>query len=225
MAKEALVILVGITADQMKRKYALRYFSRNLPHDVFLPELPQRLGVRWCAWRLNRYLAKTVRAPKYHRVHFLNYISGGAIFRYLYRRRALPNAGRVVYDRGPLQEEVPKALMKRHGRLVLWVAQGKMVTDLAGDWWEQLPFPRTLGEQGLLIEKGGSFLVKSLGITAEKVREEAWDHGRLLPGSADVLEVEESHDDVYTSPRVLAAMCQFLENGRFAPPPFPPPQN
>jgi len=216
MAKEALVILVGITADEMKRNYFLSSFSKGLPCDVFLPELPQRLGVSWCAWRLSKYFAKRIRTPEYSRVHFLNYISGGAVFRYLSMRWPVPNVGRIVYDRAPLQEEVPRLLVKRHGKLALWLSQGKMLTDLAAEWWDRLPFRPSLGEQGLVIEKGVSFLADSLGIYSENLSGDVWNRERLLPGATDGLEVKESHDDVYTSPAVLSAMCRFLENGAFA---------
>jgi len=219
--KQALVILVGITADKMKRGNVYRAFSQRTLYDVFLPELPQRLGVRWSAWWLHRYLEKTVRIQQYSRVHFFNYISGGVVFRYVATRWPIPNAGRVVYDRGPIQEEVPRALVKRYGRLVLCISRGKMLTDLAGDWLERLPFPRSLEEQGLVVETGISSVAQSLGISSEGVPAETWNPERLLPGASDVIKVTESHDEVYTSPRYLSTVRSFLQHGRFNAPEVP----
>jgi hypothetical protein len=148
-------------------------------------------------------------------VHFLNYIAGGAIFRCLSTHRPVANTGRIVYDRSPLQEQVSQALVRRYGKLPILISQGKLLTDLAALWWDRLPFPASHGEQGLVIEKGVSFLADSLGLSSEAFSESAWDRERLLPGAADVVEIPESHDDVYTSPAVLSSMCHFLQHGRF----------
>ena len=213
--KQALVILVGITADEMKRKYVYNFFSKNSPYDVYVPTLPQRLGVRFCAWRLHRYLMRNVKPRSYSRVHFFNYISGGVIYRSATDRWPLPNIGRVVYGRGPVQEAIPRELVNHYGRIKLWISQGKMITDLATDWLARLPYPTSLDEQGLTIETGVSALARSLAINPEDLPPEAWEPGKLLPGASSYINVAESHDQVYTSPRYLSTVLHFFNEGVF----------
>ena len=106
-AKQALVILVGITAGEMKRTSAGRYFERNSGYDVYVPNMPKRFGVRVCSRWLRRYLRNTVQAGTYDRVNFLNYVSGGIVFRHELSRRPLANIGRVVYDRALFRRRCP----------------------------------------------------------------------------------------------------------------------
>ena len=213
--REALVILVGITADEFKRQSVLQFFTDRSPFETFLPKLRQWMGVRAASWALHKYLETTVGGGKYARVHFLNYISGGVMFRYVANRWSLPNVGRVVYDRGPIQEEVPVILVRKYWKLPLMIGRGKMLTDLSGDWLDRLPFPPSDGEQGLLVERGVSALAQSLHLSSDSIPAERWNHDRLLPGAHDVLAVPESHDDVYTSPKFLSAALGFLQHGAF----------
>ncbi len=215
-AKQALVILVGITADEMKRNSVGRYFERNSGYDVFVPDMPQRFGVRVCSWWLRRYLRDTVQVDTYDRVSFLNYVSGGIIFRRELSRRPLANIGRVVYDRGPIQEEVPRALVRKYTWFLMSLFKSHMIADVAGKWIYRLPYPLSMGEQGLMIELGTSLMAHDLGINEEDIPAEAWDPEFMLPGADDVTRRSESHDDVYSSLAFLSFALRFFETGKFA---------
>lgn len=214
--KQALVILVGITADEMKRSSVGRYFERNSDYDVYVPNMPQRFGVRACSRWLRRYLRNTVQVEAYDRVNFLNYVSGGIIFRHELSRRPLANIGRVVYDGGPIQEEVPRALVRKYTWFLLTLFKSHMIADVAGKWIYRLPYPPSMGEQGLMIELGTSFMAHEMGINEEDIPSEAWDPECMLPGADDVIRMPESHDDVFSSPAFLSLALRFFETGKFA---------
>ncbi len=214
--KQALVILVGITADEMKRTSVGRYFERNSDFDVYVPNMPQRFGVRVCSRWLRRYLKNTVHVENYDRVNFLNYVSGGIVFRHELSRRPLANIGRVIYDRGPIQEEVPRVLVRKHTRFLLSLFKSQMISDVAGNWIYRLPYPPSMGEQGLMIELGATFMAKDLGINEEDIPPEAWDPECMLTGADDVIRMPESHDDVFSSPAFLSLALRFFASGKFA---------
>lgn len=216
---DALVILVGVTAGSKKRSSVRNYFERESTFDVFVPNLPQWLGLNLCAHWLVGYLSLNLKARKYTYVHFLNYVSGGFIFRSIDGRCDFVETGRVLYNRAPIQEEVPRQLARKFTKLGLLFAQGKMLTDLTGASIQDLPFPRSRQEQGLIIETEASLLAKSLGLSRASVPPEAWEHNRLLPNATDVLEVRLSHDDVYESELVLSQALHFLTHGKFSIPP------
>jgi len=211
----ALLVLVGITATAHSRGSVLRYFAGHDAYQTFVPRLPLRRGLRPSARWLERYLARTVRTQERGPIHVLAYIAGGAVLRCLAGSARLPDLARVLYVRGPVQELVPAAMVRRYGRLLARLLGGRSMIDLADGWPAALPLPRALGEQGLLIEQGVSSLAHSLGLGRDSVPAAGWDPQQLLPGAHAVLRVPESHDEVYASPRVLAAALEFFRDGRF----------
>jgi hypothetical protein len=212
---DALVILVGVTANPMKRGAVRNYFQRQSAFDVFVPNLPQWMGLSLCSRWLVRYLVSKFTAREYHYVHFLNYISGGFIFRSINGRCDFLRLGRVVYNRAPIQELVPRQLIRKYSEIGLVLSRGKMLTDLARGSLKDLPFPSSLKEQGLIIETEASLLARSLGLSRASVPLDAWNYTHLLPGASDVLEVSLSHDDVYQSEQFLSQALHFLNYGKF----------
>ena len=97
-------------------------------------------------------------------MNFLNYVSGGIVFRHELSRRPLANIGRVVYGRGPIEEEVPRALVRKHTWFLLSLFKSHMIADVAGKWIYRLPYPPSMGEQGFMIELGTSFMAHEMGI-------------------------------------------------------------
>lgn len=209
-------MLVGITAGARSRRSVLEFFSARGTYRTLVPRLPLRRGLRHAALWLERYLERTLLARYDAPLHVLAYIAGGGVLRCLAQSGRLPALGRVLYVRGPVQELVPGAIVRRYGRLFARMFGGRAMLDLAEDWPQALPFPRSEAEQGLLIEQGSSALARSLGLGPADVPPSGWDAERLLPGAQAVLRVHESHDEVYASAHVLGQAQEFFRSGRFA---------
>lgn len=212
---QPLLVLVGITATRRSRSSVAQFLDLSSSYRIFVPPLPLRRGVRASARWLERYLAKTVRVQESGAIHVLAYIAGGAVLRCLSAAARLPEIARVLYIRGPVQELVPAAMIRRYGRLLACLLGGRSMIDLADGWPQSLPFPDASKGQGLIIEEGVSSLARSLGLGTHSVTTAGWDPAFLLPGASAVLRVPESHDEVYTSPTLLSAALRFFEQGRF----------
>ena len=215
MKKHALIILVGVTANRSKRARLNAFFSQAQEYDVFVPLLPQRLGLKYCVEWLRRYVSGTVVPLRYQRIDYLNYISGGLIFRHTIQTYANINTGRLVFIRGPVQENVPAALVTKLGKFLTRLIFGKMVFDLSEANLNSPPLPNAFRERGLIIEKGVSGLARFLGLTSEALPPDAWQPELLLPGATDWRTVPESHDEVYTSTIVLALVLGYFRDGKF----------
>jgi hypothetical protein len=215
MKRRALVILVGVTATKQKCAHLGEFFAAADEYDVFVPSLPQRWGLKYCVRWLGRYMARTVAAARYERVDYLNYISGGLIFRHAVLGGGNFNVGRVVFIRGPVQEQVPAALVAKYGRFLAWLLFGKMVLELSTADLGAPPLPTACRDLGLIVERGVSRLAASLGLTADAQPPDAWRPERLLPAAVDWRAVPESHDDVYSSPSMLSLALGFLRDGKF----------
>ncbi len=215
MQESALVIMVGVTANRAKRARLDEFFAQSGDYDVYVPALPQRLGLNYCVRWFQRYVSQTIVPPRYQRVDYLNYISGGLIFRHAVRTLGSTNTGRLVFVRGPVQEMVPAALVAKYGKLLSWLIFGKMVLDLSSADLATPPLPEAFQDRGLITEHGVSGLARALRLTADSLPSEAWQPTRLLPGATDWRSVPQSHDDVYTSASVLSLVLSFLRHGRF----------
>lgn len=211
----ALVILVGLTAGRSQRLHLASYFRAQGDHEVYLPVLPYALGLHLCSIWLGHFLTSRVFIQKFRAVHFLNFIGGGYVFRFLSEDLKGRPIGRVVYVRSPIQEEVPRMLAKRFTRTGVMLLRGKGLADLSAGWIRALPFPAVNGEQGLIIETGTSKAAMNLGIGRQTPAAAEWAHDALLPGAADVIELPVSHDEVYDSEEVLSQVAHFMNRGRF----------
>jgi len=213
MAKEALVILTGITADASKKAHVLDYFRDNTEYEVFLPRLCQFCGIDWAARQLAWFLARH-KIGRFPRCHFICYISGGFILRQALSVKPIANVGRVVYLRSPFQEAVPERVIEQMGSIAAAFSNGKMLFDLAARDKDQLPVIHA--EDGVIVEQGVSHMAAQLGIRADQF--DAYRHREAfcLPPSKAVFYTELSHDQVYTTDALLARIANFLESGRFA---------
>jgi hypothetical protein len=215
-ALDALVILVGVTANGRKRASVESRFRQATPCTVVCPRLPQWLGFRVCAFLLGRLLARLRDSGRFESVHFVNFISGGYLF-----RRAVPDCpglplGRVVYVRSPIQELVPPALAARLTRPGLLLVGGATLLTLAHPApLARLPWPSDGMDQGLLVEERASQLARRLGLSRASTSPRDWDPDILLPGAAEVLSLAVSHDEIYDSPEMVAQAAHFLARGRF----------
>ena len=213
--RDALVILPGITATREKEAFLKEYFDTHTDYEVFLPRLWQGLGIRGSARRLHRFMEARVKPAGYASVHFLSYISGGFILRAMLSRWPLPNIGRLVHVRSPLQEQVPGLVISMHGRVAAFLVKGWMMFDLASAWKDRLPFAQTAHPQGLILERGVSKMAVKLGL-----KDSDFDGIRnsgkfVVPAANETLVVPESHDEAYTSETMLGRMVSFFKAGKF----------
>jgi len=213
MAKEALVILTGITSDASKKSHVRDYFRNNTEYDVFLPRLCQFCGIDGAARQLIWFL-EWHKIGRFPRCHFICYISGGFILRQALSVKPIANVGRVVYLRSPFQEAVPELAIKQFGFIAAAFSNGKMLFDLASRDKDRLPVIHA--EDGVILEQGVSKMAAQLGIRAEQF--DAYRHREAfcLPPSKAVFCTELSHDQVYTTDTLLARIAVFLESGSFA---------
>lgn len=212
--RQALVVLVGITASRRKRSHLRRYFGAHGDYDVFVPDLPYRKPLREAAAWYADYLANVVRPERYDKLHCIAYIAAGALL------RCLPNSGapmfeRMVCFRGPYQEQVAARLVKRTGRLFTGLVAGKAALDLAELWPDKLPPCPHAQHEALIVEEGRSRMARWLGIRAADIPPQSWAVDHLLPAAEAVLHVPQSHDDVYTTDAILDAALGFIHDGNF----------
>lgn len=214
IGRQALVVLVGITANRRKRSHLRRYFGAHGDYDVFVPDLPYRRPLKEVAAWYAGYLANEVRPERYDKLHCIAYIAAGALLRCL-PAGDKPAFERMVCFRGPYQERVAARLVARIGRWLAGLVAGRTALDLADGWPAALPWQRHAAHEALIVEEGRTRMARWLGIRAADIPPQSWSDAELLPGAEAALHVPQSHDDVYTADAVLAAALGFIRHGRF----------
>lgn len=209
----ALVILTGITADKAAKDHVRDHYRRHSHFRVFLPNLCQYFGINFAARQLCHFIDKH-DLSQFERCHFICYISGGFILHRALANNPLPNLGRVVYLRSPLQERVPELSLRRYGPLPL-LKFGKILLDLADDRKDRLPEVAT--DFGYVIEQGLSAQAKALGLTPDDFARCCHDSHFAIASDRPILTTPLSHDQVYSDDTLLAQMLAFIESGSFAP--------
>lgn len=213
---EAIIVLVGITANRRKRKAVRQGLHRFHRFDVFVPCLPYRLGLRACATWLRIYLKVRVSRHRYKAIHVVNYIGGRFVFQLAVPLPFDGDLGRIVYVRSPIQERVPRQLVERYTALLVFLVKGLGVLELARSRMDgPLESPMSRQEQGVLVEQKPSHMARKLGLSQASVPRAAWDHSAMLVGASDVMDVSVSHDEAYSDPVVLSQIHAFVETGSF----------
>ena len=211
--RQALIVLVGITAHWRKRRHLRRYFQARCDYDVFVPDLPYRKPLAEVAAWYAAYLQNVVRPERYDKLHCIAYIAAGTLLRCL--PPGDPAFERLVCFRGPYQEMVAQRLVQRIGRFLAGLIAGKTALDLADGWPGRQPLRRQARHEALILEQGRSRMARWLGIRADDIPPAAWLATDLLPTAEAVLPVPQSHDDVYTADNILAAALEFIRQGDF----------
>jgi hypothetical protein len=189
----SILVLVGLTAGWLRRRALRAAFGRQAAQGagygrqaalpVHVPWLPYPLGVGACVARLRR-LWPDLPKP----VHVLAYIGGGVVLRRLAQEGMPDGLGRVVWDRGPVQEQVAARLCALLPPWLLTLAGQRGVVDFARADLSALPFPRAPMGQALLIEQRASRLARLLGLGPDSVPAGAWAPEALLPSPPEALQ-------------------------------------
>jgi len=216
-AGDRILVLVGITANRRKRRAVRDRLGALTGLPVEVPWLPYPCGISACAaWLRWRWAALTGMAG---RVHVLAYIGGAVVLGAAAPRLDLGRLGRLVFDRGPVQERVAGEVIRRTPRLLRWVPGVRVLADLARIFPQPtLPRLSKKDETGLIVERGISGMAQRLGLTRDSVPAAEWLAETLGEGAGETLFLDLSHDEVYEDEGFLRPAAQFLTTGHFAAP-------
>jgi hypothetical protein len=213
---DLIVVVVGLTATFRKRKLARRYFTETFGPRAYVPWIPYSLGLHASASWLSYVVRRRVRRGRHTRFHLVAYIGGGVLVRQLHARGVAWPIGRVVWDRGPPQEQVARKLVARIPAILLTPMGLRSIVDLSRIDISRLPFPPCSMGSGLILETRASKLARRLGIANGATSEFAKGTVEaLLPGADAAIAIPLSHDEVYDDPRFLDQAAHFLRTGSF----------
>ncbi len=229
-ARQALVILPGVgihgpgPLGGPAHARGIRAFARTAGeqgYDVLLPA-QSRKSVQANVQNLRRVLTQTA-AHEYERVHFITYILGGRVLNAYLRQYPMPNLGRVIYDRSPIQEWAPAASHDLYPSFVIDVLKGPIVREIKDTSYRPLPADMRKHRAirvGLIIENSATPFMKNKRKLVRKYRGRKLNFAptQFKQAHDDFMHTRLNHDQMYTHlGEISGEIFYFLEHGRFSP--------
>jgi len=209
--REAIVILAGLGTKTHNERKIARHF-RNKGFDIYQPSYIYRKGIDKGVSKLERFSGKH-DLKSYKRVHFFCYIIGGWTFNRWYKQHPLSNIETIIYDRSPLQERAPYALVKDN-KFLMKLLVGHVIEELANTPYP--PLTNFNGKIGLLIETKPTKLILRHQATAASLGLVNWSVEHLNQQHSDFCYIPMDHDDLYTAiEKASPQVFDFIQTGHF----------
>jgi len=210
--KEALLILVGFGSKTHNVKHIAAYFS-NKGYDLYQPDYIRRKGIAKGVEKLDAFITEH-DLKAYGKVHVFCYLVGGWTFNSWLSANELPNLSTIIYDRSPLQERAPFALMEDMPFLIT-LAVGKIMGEFAETPYKAINLRAV--KIGLLIEDRPTKLIMKHRKSAAKLGPVDWDPQSLQQEADDYCFVPLNHDDFYEAFGIIGpSIFEFIRDGKFA---------
>lgn len=210
--KEALLILPGFGSKIHGSKAQKRYFA-NKGYDLFIPSYISRKSVAATVKNVDEFYQKH-HLGEYKKVHVFGYIVGSWAVNLWIKAHPENNIATIIYDRSPLQERAPAALVKDMPVLIKILA-GPMMKDFS-----RTPYPsldRKNIRIGLLIESKATKLIRRHKKSALSLGPVQWDLIPFRQTADDAHYTWLNHDDMYSRFDVVGPeIWHFIQHGRFS---------
>lgn len=190
--KEAILILVGFGSKiQGTKKIAEFFFNKG--YDVYIPDYIARNSIEKCVDNLDKFIIKH-HIKEYKKIHVFSYIIGSWTLNNWINKNPENNIATIVYDRSPLQERAPYALVKDIPFLIR-LASGKIMKEFS-----LTKYPPIQSEKigiGILIESRPTKLIIKHKKSALSLGPINWDVSNLNQSYYDKFYTWLNHDEMY----------------------------
>jgi hypothetical protein len=212
--KEAILILPGFGSRIHGTQKIADYFFKG-QYDVFIPDYISRKSIEQCTKNLDEFILK-YKLSNYKKVHVFSYIVGSWTLNNWINIHPKNNIVSIVYDRSPLQERAPYALVKDIPFIIRLIA-GPIMKEFS-----KTPYPplnTNTMSVGILIESKATKLIQKHKRSALRPGPVSWEADSLHQRYNDRLYTWLNHDDMYTRFDVIGAdILHFFAVGIFTPP-------
>lgn len=210
--REAILILPGFGSKVHGTKEVAEYFF-NKQYDVFIPDYLSRNSIASCVENINEFYIKR-NLKEYKKIHVFSYIVGSWTLNQWLQKYPEVKIHSIVYDRSPLQERAPYALVKDIPFLIR-IISGKIMREFS-----ETPYsPIEKGEIkiGILIESEATKLVYKHKKSVFSLGEVDWEADSLNQKFDDVQYIWMNHDELYQNLNDFAnEIIYFFREGEFS---------
>ena len=210
--KTALIIMNGFGGNKSACKAQLAFWKEQ-GMDVFIPEVLLRPSLASSSVAMEEFVEE-YRIAEYAEVRSICYIAGAFLLHAYLESHALPNLKSVIYDRSPIQERAPQAVIEAIPVLGTWL-KGNVLRDLSEAVWPP-PLDSATIVKGLSIENRATGLMRWLQDEAEALGPFEFDWKAIDGQASDAFHVALDHNMMYTRWDILGGpFLHFFAHGVF----------
>lgn len=210
--KTALIIMNGFGGTKSACKAQLAFWKEQ-GMDVFIPDVLLRPSLTSSSAAMEVFMAE-YNLAEYAEVRSICYIAGAFLLHAYLESHALPNLKSVIYDRSPIQERAPQAVIEAIPVLGTWL-KGNVLRDLSEAVWPP-PLDSATIVKGLSIENRATGLMRWLQDEAEALGPFEFDWKAIDGQASDAFHVALDHNMMYTRWDILGGpFLHFFAHGVF----------
>jgi hypothetical protein len=210
--KEAILVLAGFGSRIQGIKDIASFFAHK-GYDLFIPNYIGRDSVGQCVTNLDTFWKKQ-KLSEYKKIHVFSYIVGSWVINLWIKKNPVNNIASIIYDRSPLQERAPYALVK-DAPFLIRLAAGRIMKDFS-----QTPYPSIPNDEkklAMLIENRSTKLVRKHRKTVLSLGEVIWDVKDRRQEVDDFFYVYQNHDEMYHELSFISVeILNFIKTGSFS---------
>jgi len=210
--KEAILILPGFNSKKHGVKDIRDYFSHK-GYDVYIPHYLGRDSLQQCVNTVNDFMNEH-HLSQYKKLHVFSYIAGTWILNLWLQQHPKNNIASIVYDRSPMQERVPFALVEDNP-FIFKLALGNILKEFA-----KTPYPVIQNDSkhlGIIIENKPTKLFLKHKKSALKSGTISFNLDSLHQNCDDYFYDCINHDEMYYQFKIIGPeILYFFKNGTFS---------
>ena len=190
--REAILILPGFGSKVFGTKKIAKFF-KNKGYDVYIPKYISRKSVEQSVENVNRFVLKH-GLKDYKKLHVFSYIFGTWTINMWINKHGKCNISTMVFDRSPLQERAPAALMK-DSPILAKVLFGGVMEDFCNTVYP--PITDTSIFKGIFIENYATKLINKHKKTVMSMGNVNFGIENLHQNVNDYCFIPLNHDEMY----------------------------
>jgi len=190
--KEAILILPGFGSKIQGTDSIIAFFIKT-GYDVYIPNYISRKSIANCVTNLDEFIIKNDLAS-YSKLNVFSYIVGAWTLNNWILKNPKNNIHSIVYDRSPLQERAPYALVTDIP-VIIRLFSGKIMKEFSKTPY--LPISNSQINIGVFIENRATKLIKKHKKTAMSLGSIDWNPKELKQVYSDFCYLPLNHDDLY----------------------------
>jgi len=210
--KEAILILPGFNSKKHGVKDIRDYFSHK-GYDVFIPHYLGRDSLQQSVNTVHDFMNEH-HLPQYKKLHVFSYIAGTWVLNLWLQQHPQNNITSIVYDRSPMQERVPFALVQDNP-FIFKLVLGKVLKQFS-----ITPYPEIQNNSkqlGIIVENKPTKLFLKHKKSALKSGAITFSLDSLHQNCDDYFYDCINHDEMYYQFKIIGPeILYFFKNGTFS---------
>jgi len=212
--KEAILLVGGVFGSEKSMHAIKKYFEDNYDYDAYPIFYLNRKSLEISYKNIVNEINK-IDLAKYNKIHIFCHIFGGRMMLRYFKEYDIPNMDSIIFDRGPIEEELGIVVRDIGGEDLIKLYGGKNLLEFT--YMETFKIPENLKDNkiGIIIETKA---IKACYLYRRHIKKNkpSFNPKDLLEQYNDYYFIDLHHKDMYTKIEVFGdKVHNFFQTGYF----------